>query len=101
VKHIWLDIALFNEQLRGLTRHTLKHSSLKKEKTFILLFQGNKKSIAIRGFKPSAGTKVSVIGVKGNLPFRISGADFIIDLSSIKPGDINPDLFVVKLSNAL
>ena len=59
-----------------------------------------KRSITIRGFRPATGAKASVVGVKGNVPYKLSGTDCIIDLSSMKPGDISSDLFVVKFSNA-
>jgi alpha-L-fucosidase len=62
---------------------------------------GFKKSVVIRNFKPASGAQISIVGLKGNLPFRMSGTDCIIDLSSIRPGDITPELFVVKLSGAL
>jgi alpha-L-fucosidase len=60
-----------------------------------------KNSITIRGFKPAAGAKASVVGVKGNVPFKVSGGDCVVDLKSIRPGDISADLFVIKFSGGL
>ena len=73
----------------------------KKGKDLFAFIPAFKNTITIRGFRPTAGAKASVLGVKGNLPFTMSGADCIVDLRSIRPGDISPDLFVIKFSGGL
>jgi len=62
---------------------------------------GFKKSLLLRGFKPSGGASLSILGVNKKLSYRMVGKDCLIDLSSVQPGEINADLFVIRLSNAL
>lgn len=57
--------------------------------------------ITLRSFKPAAGTAISILGNDKALSFKQAGNDCIIDLSSLQPGDISAEIFVIKLKNAL
>lgn len=54
----------------------------------------------LKNFKAS-GSTASVLGSGKKVNLKQSGLDCIIDLSSLKPGDVSKDLFVIKLKNAL
>ena len=73
----------------------------KKKNDLYVIVPGYQKSFTVRNFKPAAGARFSVLGVKGNISFRQSGADCVVDLSTLKPGDVNADLFVIKAAGAL
>ncbi len=72
-----------------------------KGKNLYAIFPYYSPQLRIRNFRPAAGTAVSILGSKKSLALRKVGNDCIIDVSQIHPGDINGELFVVKLENAL
>ncbi|HEX2534455.1 MAG TPA: alpha-L-fucosidase, partial [Chitinophagaceae bacterium] len=57
--------------------------------------------VTLRGFRPAAGTRLSVLGGKKPVTGKLSGSDYIIDLSKLQPGDLPAGLFVIKLEGAL
>lgn len=72
-----------------------------KGKNLYAIFPYYSQQLRIRNFKPSAGTAVSILGSKKTLTLKRVGNDCLVDLSTIHPGDISGELFVVKLENAL
>ena len=58
------------------------------------------KEFRVRDFTVKAGTMASILGLNKFFPIKNVGKDCVIDLSSVKPGEIS-STFVVKLSNAL
>lgn len=57
--------------------------------------------LRIRDYKAKTAIKVTLLGSNKTLNWKQQGNDVIIDLSSLKPGDIPAELFVIKLQNAL
>ncbi len=56
--------------------------------------------VRIRDLSVSSSVKASLLGSRKPLPCRQTGKDFVIDLSSLHPGDVNGDVFVIKLAGA-
>jgi alpha-L-fucosidase len=73
----------------------------RKEKDLFCIIPGYSPKIKLRNFKAPAGTMVSILGSNKKLVLKQVGADCIIDLSGMKPGEIADELFVIKLKNAL
>jgi alpha-L-fucosidase len=73
----------------------------KKGKDLYCIVPGYKKEVRIKNFKAAAGTSAALLENNEPLTARQTGADFVVDLSKIRPGQISPDLFVIKLGNAL
>ena len=57
--------------------------------------------VRLRNFKIKSGAAVSILDTKKKLSYKQQGADCVIDLSGLKPGDIPGELIVLKLQNAL
>jgi alpha-L-fucosidase len=57
--------------------------------------------IKIHDVKANSATKASVIGSSKKVNLKQVGNDVVIDLSAMKPADMNAEMFVVKLQNAL
>ncbi len=57
--------------------------------------------VRIRNFVAPASAKATLLGNKIPITCRQSGNDCIIDLSSLQPGDVNGNLFVIKFANAI
>jgi alpha-L-fucosidase len=57
--------------------------------------------VRLRNFKMKPGTVAIILDTKKRLPAKQQGADFVIDLSGIKPGEAPAELVVLKLQNAL
>src|SRR5215212_4003930 len=72
-----------------------------KGKNLYAIFPSFSTQLRIRNFKPAAGAVASILGSKKSLVLKRVGNDCILDVSQIHPGDINAELFVVKLENAL
>lgn len=72
-----------------------------KGKNLYCIFPSYGTQLRIRNFKPSAATRASILGSKKTLSLKRIGNDCIIDVSQIHPGDIQSELFTVKLENAL
>jgi alpha-L-fucosidase len=72
-----------------------------KNKDLFFIVPAFSSSIRLRDFKPAAGTTVSVLGNNKTLPFKQAGKDCILDLSGLKPGEVPPELLVIKLKDAL
>jgi alpha-L-fucosidase len=57
--------------------------------------------LRLRNLKLKPGAAVSVLDTKKKLPYKQQGADCVVDLSSLKPGDAPEELIVLKLQHAL
>lgn len=57
--------------------------------------------LILRNFKPKPGTAAFILDMKKPLKYKQQGADCVIDLSALKPGDVPAELIVIKLQNAL
>lgn len=73
----------------------------KRNKDLFLIVPQYRESVKLRSFKPAPGTKISILGTGKPVLFQQKGADCVIDLSKMKPGEMAGDLFVLKLANAL
>ena len=72
-----------------------------KNKDLFCTMPAFKSQLRIRGYKALPNTSASILGVNKKLVIKNAGNDCIIDLAGVKPGEINSEIFVVKLSNAL
>nr|MBA4167407.1 alpha-L-fucosidase [Chitinophagaceae bacterium] len=70
-----------------------------KDKDLYAVVPGFSGNLILRNTKIPAGASASVLGIGRKISLKQSGKDCIIDLSAIKPGEINAELFVVKLQN--
>ena len=57
--------------------------------------------VRIHDLAVSSSTKASLLGSNKRLPCKQTGSDCVIDLSSLHPGDVNKDMFVIKLAGAV
>jgi alpha-L-fucosidase len=57
--------------------------------------------LTLRNFKPKAGAAAFLLDTKKTLRYKQQGADCVIDLSALKPGDVPTELVVLKFQNAL
>ena len=57
--------------------------------------------LRLHNFKVKPGTVATLLSTKKNVPFRQQGADGVLDLTGLKPGDVPAELVVIKLQNAL
>ena len=73
----------------------------RKGKNLYCIIPGYTKQINIKKFKPAAGARVSVLGGNKMLSWKQSGNDCIIDLGSLKPGDVPDEIFAIRFQNAL
>jgi alpha-L-fucosidase len=55
----------------------------------------------IKGLTLKPGVKASVPGYFKSIPVKQTGKDCTVDLSSLRPGDLPFDVFVIKLENVL
>jgi alpha-L-fucosidase len=79
----------------------VEHFFTRKDKNLYCLVPGFRPQLRLRNFRAAPGAKAVLLGSKKSLPLRQAGADCMVDLSSLKPGEVQADLFVVKLQNAL
>lgn len=73
----------------------------RKGKNLYCIIPGYTKQIKIKKFKPAAGARVTVLGSNKTLSWKQSGDDCIIDLGSLKPGDVPDEIFAIRFQNAL
>ena len=73
----------------------------KKGSTLYCIVPSYSPHIRIKNATLNAAAKATVLSSNKPLLCRQEGKDFIIDLSSLQPGDAPAELFVVKLENAL
>ncbi len=73
----------------------------KKGNTLYCVVPSYSPKIRIKNTTLSSATKASILGNGKFVPFKKEGKDFVVDLSSLEPGDVPAELFVVKLENAL
>jgi len=73
----------------------------KKDKDLYCIVPSYVKQVRIRDLKPASAIKAVVLGSNRNLDCKKLGNDCVIDLSSLKPGDISAEMFVIKLEGVL
>ncbi|MBO9730182.1 MAG: alpha-L-fucosidase [Chitinophaga sp.] len=56
-----------------------------------------KSQVTIRNYTPAKGAAISILGTSKTINWAQKGKDCVIDLSSLRPGDIPNGLFVVKI----
>jgi hypothetical protein len=57
-------------------------------------------SITIRDVQANADATLTVLGSKHQPTWKRKGKNIVVDLSSLKPGDINSSgIFVIKMTN--
>jgi alpha-L-fucosidase len=57
--------------------------------------------LPLRNIKLKASAVATVLDTKKAIPYKQQGADCVLDLSGLKPGDVPATLIVIKLQNAL
>ena len=60
-----------------------------------------KSKLQLRNFKMKARATAMLLDSGKRIPFRQQGADVVLDLSGLTPSDVNAQLIVLKLQNAL
>jgi alpha-L-fucosidase len=56
----------------------------------------------LKNISPGTTTKLTVLGTSKNIPWKQQGKNVMIDLSALRPGEIDRNnVFVIKLANAL
>ena len=70
-------------------------------KNLYCIVPGFRSTLRLRNFMAPRGAKAVLLGSKKSLPLKQAGADCLVNLSAVKPGEISAELFVVKLQNAL
>ena len=73
----------------------------KKDKDLYCIVPSYVKQVHIRDLKPASPIKAIVLGSNRNLACKKLGNDCVIDLSSLKPGEITAEMFVIKLEGVL
>ncbi|NSL87731.1 hypothetical protein ECE50_012860 [Chitinophaga sp. Mgbs1] len=53
--------------------------------------------LRIRNYTAPAKAAVTILGSNRRIRWQQQGKDCVIDLSALQPGDINPELFVLKV----
>jgi len=56
--------------------------------------------LLLRNYTLPAGAKASILGSKANIRVKQQGKDCVLDLSALHPGDVPPQLFVIKITGA-
>ena len=73
----------------------------KKNKDLYCIVPSYVQQVRIRDLKPVAPVKAVLLGSNSNLSFKKNGNDCVIDLSSLKPGEISAEMFAIKLEGVL
>ena len=73
----------------------------KKERDLYCILPFYQPQLILRDLKLKPGATAIVLGSKKTIPVTQQGANYIIDLSGLKPGDVPAELIVIKLQDAL
>jgi len=73
----------------------------KKDKDLYCIVPSYVKEVHIRDLKPASAIKAILLGSNRRLACKKWGNDCVIDLSSLKPGEISAEMFVIKLEDVL
>ncbi len=73
----------------------------RKGRDLYCIVPGYKKQLRLRNFQPAAGSSAILLENNKSLKVKQVGKDLVIDLSTVEPGEITPELFVIKLKAAL
>lgn len=73
----------------------------RKGKDLFSIVPSYRPQVRIRNFKPATGVSVRILGTNKKLNGKQAGADYVVDLSGLRPDDVHDEVFVVQLENAL
>jgi alpha-L-fucosidase len=73
----------------------------KKGKDLYCTLPSYRPQLRLRNLTMKPGAAVTILDTKKRIPFKQQGADCVLDLSVVKPGDAPAELIVLKLQNAL
>lgn len=73
----------------------------RKGKDLYCIVPGYRAQLKIKNLAAKPATRVSVLGTARAFRWQQVGKDGVIDLSGLRPGDVPPDAFVVRLENVL
>ncbi|MEP6582893.1 MAG: alpha-L-fucosidase [Ginsengibacter sp.] len=73
----------------------------KKDKDLYCIIPSYVQQVRIHNLKTASVIKAILLGSNKNLVCKQSGNDCVIDLSSLKPGEIPAEMFVIKLKDVL
>ena len=93
------DIAEMIKPKQGLAH--IEYFFTRKGKDLYCIVPSYTSQVRLRNWKPATPAPISLLGSKKKIIGKQQGADYVIDLSSLHPGDITTVPFVVKLQNAL
>lgn len=91
-----------SEQVRpGTGRAHIEAFYTRKGKDLFCIIPTYQRQIRLRSFKVAKGATASILGSTKALVVQQSGNDCILDLSAMKPGEVPPELFVIRIKDAL
>jgi alpha-L-fucosidase len=73
----------------------------KKDKDLYCIVPSYVQQVRIRDLKPASSIRAVLLGSNKSLSCKKSGNDCVIDLSSLKPGEISAEMFAIKLEGVL
>lgn len=73
----------------------------RKDNTLFCIIPTYTPQVSLRNVKPKGSAQAVLLGSKKTVPWKQQGADIVMDLSKLHPGDVPAELFVIKLENAL
>ncbi len=73
----------------------------KKNKDLYCIVPSYTPQVRIPDLKPASTIKATLLGSNRNLSWKKSGNDYVIDLSSLKHGEISAEMFVIKMEDVL
>jgi alpha-L-fucosidase len=69
-----------------------------KGNTLYAVVPGYVPQVKIRKYMPAKSVKVSILGCSKKVSGKQVGKDFVIDLSSLNPGDLATKMFTVRIN---
>jgi alpha-L-fucosidase len=72
-----------------------------KSKNLYCIFPDYQPKLWVKNVKYSPNIRASILGSNLSIPIKNTAKGVELDLSSLKPGEVNHKIFVVKLENAL
>jgi alpha-L-fucosidase len=74
----------------------------RKNKDLYCILPSYRPGFELKNISPGTTTKLTVLGTSKNIPWKQHGKNVMIDLSALRPGEIDRNnVFVIKLANAL
>jgi len=91
-----------NDAVKPSKEHAhIENFFTKKGKDLFCIVPTYRSQLTLRNFKAAVGATASIIVSNKKLTIKQVGNNCIIDLSQLKPNEVSPELFVVKLKDAL